>query len=299
VNSEPNNDASDQEAQLADYALGVLDPAVAAELERSLAECRDRVLLAQQYSQVVGMLGYAVNPAEPPEGHKSRFMARLGSTTQASAESAPSPAATFSGPGPQPAAGTREPAPRSLEVREAAAPAGMIDLAAERARRRPPVAPALAATVAAALLLVIGAWGWSAKSEADAANARLATITSALKSAAPGSLAFNVQGKDQAANSWAFALVNPRTGQAELVASDLSPLSPAQVYEMWWLPADTTKTPVAAGVFKPDPTGTARHQATAPGPIAGYMGVAVTIEPEPGQSKPTGPIVLVGTYSLP
>src|SRR5437763_1908671 len=64
-----------------------------------------------------------------------------------------------------------------------APPTGVIDLAAERARRRVPGPLALAATVAAALVLLVGAWGWSAESEANSANTRLATIQAALKAA--------------------------------------------------------------------------------------------------------------------
>src|ERR671935_1687503 len=91
VNSGPNdNEPSGFEAQLTEYALGVMEPALASELERGLEECQERVLLAQQYSQVVGMLGLAANPAEPPQGHKARFMARLAGAPQAAPSAAPS-----------------------------------------------------------------------------------------------------------------------------------------------------------------------------------------------------------------
>jgi anti-sigma-K factor RskA len=296
VNSEPdNNAASDLEAQLAEYALGVLEPALASELERGLAECRDRLLLAQQYNQVVGMLGYAVNPAEPPEGHKSRFMARLSTTGQV-------PAAEVSGAGaPRPlSTGTLPPTPAGVAPQAAASgPSLVIDLAQERARRRSQFALPLIATVAAALVILAGVWGLSLKGSSDATNARLDKIRTALKTAPPGSVAFLVEGQAPSPNSWAFCLVNPRTNQATLVANDLSTLPASQVYEMWWLPQQKDKAPVAAGVFNTDASGAASHSASAPDPLSTYAGVAVSIEPAPGETHNSGPIVLAGTYTLP
>ncbi|MFL5731816.1 MAG: anti-sigma factor domain-containing protein [Chloroflexia bacterium] len=294
MNSGPdNNETSDLEGQLAEYAFGVMEPSLALQLEQSLAECRDKVLLADQYAQAVGMLGYAVNPAEPPEGHKARFMSRLSSTEQAATQA------------------TGANAPRALPVRaqeaEPPAPSGVegpqrpgapvIDLSRERARRSRLALP-LVATVAAALVLFVGAWGLSMKNSADTATALLNKVIAEVQ-AAPGSVAFPVQGKDQAANAKAFVLVNPKTNQATLFAQDLTQLSPAQVYEFWWLPQQQGAAPIAAGVFNSDANGTAKHQATAPLPVSSFAGVAVTIEATPGETSPKGPIVLVGTYSLP
>src|SRR5690348_14813148 len=105
-----------------------MEPSVAVDLEQKLAECRDRVLLADQYAQAVGMLGYAVNPAEPPEGHKSRFAARLAGT--------PRPAVPATGTTTPRAMPPRAhaPAPPVVEIQQRLR-APVIDLPRERARR--------------------------------------------------------------------------------------------------------------------------------------------------------------------
>src|SRR5207253_2764377 len=82
VNPEADNNLEDWEAKLAEYSLGVMEPGDAAEFERQLSECRVHVALAQQYTQVISALGYAAPPAEPPSGHRARFMSRLSATAQ-------------------------------------------------------------------------------------------------------------------------------------------------------------------------------------------------------------------------
>ena len=88
MSSTPNNSEDNWEAQLIEYSLGLMDPAAAVEFERGLDECRGHVALAQQYTQVVGLLGQTVAPLEPPSGHKERFAARLAATPQQSASDA-------------------------------------------------------------------------------------------------------------------------------------------------------------------------------------------------------------------
>ena len=82
MNPEADNNLEEWEAKLAEYALGVMQPGDASEFERQLNECRTHVTLAQQYTQVVGVLGYAAASVEPPTGHKARFLSRLATTHQ-------------------------------------------------------------------------------------------------------------------------------------------------------------------------------------------------------------------------
>src|SRR5687767_387191 len=76
-----NLTSEEWEARLLEYTLGTLG-ADAGEFERELEVYRGRLAMADQYIQTVGWLGASVPPAEPPAGHKARFMARVASTPQ-------------------------------------------------------------------------------------------------------------------------------------------------------------------------------------------------------------------------
>ena len=77
------------------------------------------------------------------------------------------------------------------------------------------------------------------------------------------------------------------------VASNLNPLPPQKAYELWLIPAKGA--PIPAGVFKPD----ARGGATVINPPlpAGVeaKAFAITIEAEQGSATPTMPIVMMGS----
>ena len=83
-------------------------------------------------------------------------------------------------------------------------------------------------------------------------------------------------------------------GTLLFTASNLNPLPPAKVYELWLIPADGT-APVAAGTFHPDSQGYA--SVIMPELQVGIQAKAfgVTIEAEGGSTKPTLPILLVGS----
>jgi hypothetical protein len=83
------------------------------------------------------------------------------------------------------------------------------------------------------------------------------------------------------------------TGALVFVASNLDPLAPKKVYELWLLPADKS-APIPAGTFKPDTHGNASVvMPTLPKGVAAG-GFGVTVEADGGSEKPTMPIVLVG-----
>lgn len=277
MNPEADNNLQEWEAQLADYALGVMESGAAAEFERQLNECRTHVMLAQQYSQVIAMLGYAAPSAEPPMDHKARFMSRLAATPRGADAtsvasgipvSVASPAVVPS----EPIAGPTQPAP-----------APVTDLGEYRERKRARLSLPAIAAIAAALVLLVGG---------------TAFLTSLInKPAQPQLVAFRVQGHGTQRSASAFGVLDTKTNEAYLLTNDLRPLSPDQVYELWWLPAKGN--PVAAGTFNVDNTGKARHTAKAPETLAQFTGVAVTVEKAPGGSTPAGNIVLVGNYTVP
>jgi anti-sigma-K factor RskA len=260
---------NDWESQLNEYMLGTMEPGAAAEFEQGLVECRTHVTLAHEYSQVVGWLGVAVPPAEPPEGHKNRLLARVATTQQA--ETGQVPAVEI-----HPAQPTSEP-PAQIGGR-------VTDLSAYRERRRiPGLVPALGA-IAAALVLLAGVWSWSILQQPSLRDY----------------VAVQVKGQAPMPSAAAVALVNPNKNDVRVVASGLQPLPSGQIYELWLLPPSPGAVPVPAGTFSPDANGAASHDARAPANLSQFAGVAVSVEQAPGLSAgpPKGPVVLVGQYDL-
>ncbi|HEX9990640.1 MAG TPA: anti-sigma factor [Chloroflexia bacterium] len=294
----------DWQAQLTDYVFGAMAPAEAAEFERKLEECRTHVALAREYSEVVGILGASIPPAEPPAGHKSRLMARIAATPQErpATVTQPDDVATL-GAGANPVSlplkplAPAQPAPTSG--------ATITDLGAYRERRNRTLALPIFAAAAAAIILLVGLWGFSLQQRLNETEAALATERSNLNVARatlnipPGYVAFPVQGNGPQPDASAVVFFNPETNQASLLANGLQPLPAGKVYELWLLPPGfPDENPVAAGVFTVNERGQAQHKADAPSRLREYAGVAVTVEDDPGVKFPAGPIVLVGNYDL-
>jgi hypothetical protein len=86
-------------------------------------------------------------------------------------------------------------------------------------------------------------------------------------------------------------IYQPEKGHILMVASNLAPLPPNKVYELWLLPANGG-APMPAGTFKPDANGNGMmlHPMETAGTSA--KGFAVTIEPDGGSQTPTMPIVM-------
>lgn len=292
----------DWESQLTDYVFGVMEPEAARQFELGLSQCREKVMLAQQYSEVMGLLGAAVSPAEPPQGHKARLLARVASTPQERADAAFKPmSATTSTATQMP---TMLPVPattpgQSTPPVQGESVSNVTDLSAYRERRRATTLVPWAAAAAATLLFLVGVWGWlSAQSVAEQRAREIATLQNT-PNIPPGYLAFPVQGQEPMEGATAVVLFDPNKNEAFLLAQGLKPLTSNQVYELWLLPQATGQPPVPAGTFNADDNGRARHTVEASANIGAYAGVAVTLEPAPGVPSPTGPMVLVGTYSLP
>ena len=88
-------------------------------------------------------------------------------------------------------------------------------------------------------------------------------------------------------------MYSPQKGRLFLVASNLEPLPPDKVYELWLVPA-SGGAPMPCGTFKPDPKGGAMmdHKLESTGVPA--KAFAITIEPASGSPAPTSPIMMIG-----
>ncbi len=78
--------------------------------------------------------------------------------------------------------------------------------------------------------------------------------------------------------------VNAKRGVV-FTASNLSPVAAGRTYEMWLIPK--SGNPVAAGVFKPLPDGSALHVLQGALPNVDLAAIAVTEEPDGGVTQPT------------
>lgn len=268
------------EARLIDYSMGTMPPAEAQEFERQLNECRVHVKLADHYAQVVGWIGAAAAPAEPPGGHKSRLMSRLADTPQERATTqltgAPLTSPQF-GPSLE-----MEPSMAAYQgTTQPSEPRPVARLDEYRARRSVgPRALWTGAAVAVLALLVLAGW-----------------LSSFLGRPyiPPGYRAIAVQSQPGAPESTAVLLYRADRRDAYFYADGLQALSADKVYEMWLLPKGGGN-PVPAGIFNAGTGGAARHDIQAPADMGQYMGVAVSLEDAPGGTVVAGPILLMGEY---
>ena len=90
-------------------------------------------------------------------------------------------------------------------------------------------------------------------------------------------------------------IYQPRTGHMLMLAHNLAPLPAKKVYQLWLVPMKGE--PMSAGVFWPDATGSAIMEPSEKQMPAGTdaKAFAVTIENEGGSATPTMPIILQGT----
>ncbi|HKP54496.1 MAG TPA: anti-sigma factor [Chloroflexia bacterium] len=294
VNSDQPNNINmvdpEWEERMIDFTFGAMDPQSAAEFERQLDESRARLALAREYSGTVAVLGSSVAPAEPPEGHKARFLAKLAATPHGVDATASAPPRLSTSQldivvgGPSIAVG-RAPASTSSEGER------IIDFAEARARRqRSPLVPVLSAA-AAVIILLMGAWVWSLSSALSEQEKKFAGTFNI----PPGYRAFEIAAQAPY-SATGTVLFNPDTQDAYLLADKLEPLPPGKVYEFWLLPSEPGANPQAGGVFTPDPGGVAKHTTVAPANVGNYAGFAVTLEDAPGGPLPKGSLVLAGKF---
>lgn len=270
------------EQELIEYSLGVMEPGEAAEFELKLNECRQHVRYAKQYEQAVAWLGASVPAAEPPQGHKTRFMSRIASTPQES-----STAPTLATPIVTPATPSLTDRP-NLRVlpqvtetpAETASPA-VVKLDDYRERRRNTLIASIGA-IAAALILVVGLYSFFGRSTGIVPE---------------GYQVAQLAPQEGYNGVSALVLYNPNKTEAVLLADGLPTLPTGKVYELWILPK--TGNPINAGVFTPAGDGSGKHETKAPETVSTYAGFAVTIEDAPGKEAPEGSMVVVGTFATP
>jgi anti-sigma-K factor RskA len=145
--------------------------------------------------------------------------------------------------------------------------------------------------IAAALAVVaLGAWGIVLQTQvADLTAYRNGVVEVLDQAARPGSQLAVLATPGGAAGPSGLAAV-AADGSVAMVLRDLKPTMGSQVYEAWLIGVDGAPVPI--GGFKVGSGGTASfvsHATVEPG-----VTVALTLEPGPGATTPTQPIIAVG-----
>ena len=258
---------SDVQDLAAGFVLGALTPAESDAVRRHLAECPELHAEMAELSSVVPALLEAVDPAAPPAGLKDRILSAAAADL-----------------------GTRRPAekPTPAQLRPAVPARAGWDLGA--IFRRPVWAAVAAAAVVAAIAL--GAWNIQLRDQIAGLEAYRAGVVRVLDAAArPGAQLAVLADPNGAAGPTGLAAVGSDGGVA-IAMRNLAPTSGSQVYEAWLIGAD--QVPVAIGGFQVGGSGSASF-VTAHATLGDGVVVALTLEPREGATRPTLPIIALGT----
>ena len=155
-----------------------------------------------------------------------------------------------------------------------------------------------------ALLLAAGstAWALSLRSELEAQNARIATLSerannyarvTAVLQAADTQIRV-LQSPDGAPDTFGRVYIDPDTSEGMLMVRNLPPLPPGRVYQLWVAGADGTRE--SAGLLTwTDKAGNGYTLIKCPEKLSRWRWFNVTEEPAGGSPVPTGSRVLGGT----
>jgi hypothetical protein len=248
----------------AGYVLGALEPAEEAAVRDHLATCSRPHPEFEDLGGVVPALLADVSLVEPPAALRDRIMDAARADL---AGRPPTPMVAQTGPSAFP----------SVEVREArrTARTSRLDWALR-----------IAAVIA---IVALGAWGLGLQRQLDAARQFDQAVASVLDAAArPGAQAV-VLSPAQGRQGQGIAAVAP-DGTVTLAMRDLPATNAGQVYTTWVIVGKNA--PIAVADFTVNngvASVTTRPAQTPPGAI-----VAVTLEPNPGNTAPKGPVVASG-----
>lgn len=276
----------------ASFVLGALDADEADAVRAHLADCPDAHAEIGELGGVLPALAASVPQVEPSPALKARILAAAAADLEArsadaaaAARSAASARSTSPAAPADAAAATVAPAP--IVFPSAVERAGRAE--AQRGRSGTGSwALRIAAVLAIALL---GGWNLSLQGQLDQARTYERQVAAVLDVAAqPGALTAVLTAEGGAGPSGLAAVA--ADGAVTLAMRGLAPTTGDQVYEAWAIGGDGT--PVPLGGFQVGATGIAYFQAdgipTEPGLV-----LALTLEPRPGATAPTSPVVSLGT----
>lgn len=270
------------------YVLGALDPAEAAAVRAHL-EAPEHADAHPEMAELGGVLpafAELVPIVEPPASLKVRILAAAAADLEARGETVPvasSAAAAF--------AAAAVGAPVAGPVTPAQPAPVAFPTAAERAARRSRAATGtwLLRIAAVLAIAILGGWNVLLQGDLSAARSYEQSVAAVLDTAArPGSLTAVLAG--EGGTGAGFAAVDA-SGNVALAIRNLAPTSGSSVYEAWVIAADGVPVPLGGFQVGKDGTGTFRASGL---PTASGILLALTLEPGPGATTPTLPIVSKG-----
>ncbi len=288
------------------FVLGALEPDEDVAVRAHLAACDDAHAEIAEVASVLPALAQSVPLVEPPAGLKARIMAAAAAEFAADDARAAGAARASDGTSTEPAS-TTEPAPaieptrageptqveepaRAVEPTRAAAPIS-FPTAREGAARGSAVGAGgwLLRMAAVVAIVALGGWGVLLNGQLEASRSFERNVAVVLDAAGkPGALTA-VLSADGATGSGLAAV--RADGSVALAMRDLAPTSGDSVYETWVIGSDGV--PVAIGGFRVDSSGTGYFEASGVTPASGIV-LALTLEPGPGATVPTAPVISKG-----
>lgn len=272
----------------ASFVLGALEPAEADAIRRHLAGCPEAHAEVAELGSVVPALFEAVDLVRPPGSLRDRILAA------AAAEQASAADAAATSPAPAVSEMRATPvAPRAIDTRATLHLPRAADVQRSGGLARLFGRPVwAAAAIAAALALVaLGAWNLQLRDEISSLTAYRNGVVAVLEQAAePGAQLAVLAVPDGAPGPSGLAAV-AADGSVALVMRDLAPTSGTQVYEAWLIVGNGAPVPI--GGFQVGADGSAAFS-TDHVPLRSGVTVALTLEPAPGATTPTVPIIAVG-----
>ncbi len=253
------------------FVLGALEASEADALRLHLAGCPEVHAEVTELGSVVPALFESVELVEPPSSLRGRIMAAA-TAEQTAAEVAGQRADTQRNPV----------VPRSAAQPRRGPWPGLF--------ARP--AWAVAAIAAGFALVALGVWNVQLQDQISGLTAYRNGVVAVLEQAAePGAQLAVLAPPESGAGPSGLAAV-AADGSVALVMRDLAPTSGTQVYEAWVIAG--TNAPEPIGSFRVGADGSAAFS-TSNGSLGSGVTVALTLEPGPGATTPTMPIVVLGT----
>lgn len=275
------------------YALGALDVGEQRLFELHLFVCAACRTDLAAHQRAVNLLPYTLPAEQPPDGARSRLLARA----RADASESLTVFAPIAGDDQAPTVVQAAPVPEEAPTVVQAAPVpeeadddGPATVPVRRVQPRRGVRVKLASIGwATALLFVIASglfvWAWGATGPHASTEVEILARL-------PGGQLLTLNGTGAPTASGRLYVVEGGR-RAELTVDALPPLARGRVYQLWF--TETDQPARTGGAFGVDPRGDAVVQVTIPTPLERVRTVTVTQEPAPGSAAPTGVTLLTWT----
>jgi hypothetical protein len=267
------------------YVLGALEPGEEAAVRDHLASCDQAHEEITELGGVVPAMLEAdlatMELVEPPAGLRDRIMAAAAADLAERTAAPPAPLAPTAASVPAEPIAFPSSAERSLRP--------------ERTRSRTSPLDWVLRVAAVVAIVAVGTWGLGLQRQLDAAQRFDAAVAAVVQAAGqPGATTVVLTAAPGGTGS-GIAAVAPN-GSVVLAMRDLPATSGSQVYETWVIIEG--QDPLAVGGFTVDSNGIAGF-ATRPAVTPPGATIALTLEPNAGNTAPMGPVVSSGVTTAP